>query len=63
MFRWINPVYFFLVITFSVNCFADSKAQVWAANNAWFGENKEMTDYALKIHEDLILRIYFALLP
>ena len=56
MFRWINPVYFFLVITFSVNCFADSKAQVWAANNAWFGENKEMTDYALKIHEDLILR-------
>ena len=51
-------VYFwFCVLTtaISVSCFADSVAQNWADKNPWFGKNKEMTQYALEVHEDLIL--------
>ena len=51
-------VYFwFCVLTtaISVSCFADSVAQNWADKNPWFGKNTEMTEYALEVHEDLIL--------
>ena len=31
----------------------DAKAEEWAKWNSWFGNNKEMTFYAYKIHDDL----------
>ena len=44
-----------LTTTISFSCLADSVAQNWAVKNPWFGKNKEMTEYALEVHEDLIL--------
>ena len=35
--------------------FIDSVAQDWVVKNPWFGKNREMTEYALEVHEDLIL--------
>lgn len=31
----------------------DRKAQAWQERNAWFGQNRGMTAYALGVHEDL----------
>ena len=32
----------------------DAKAEAWAENNEWFGEDPEMTDVALTIHRKLV---------
>ncbi|NBS15837.1 MAG: hypothetical protein EBS79_02825 [Gammaproteobacteria bacterium] len=34
----------------------DPKAEQWAARNPWFGQRKDMTDYAMSIHKSLIER-------
>ena len=33
----------------------DPKAERWRANNPWFGQDREMTGYALALHEKLVL--------
>jgi len=34
---------------------ADPKAEHWRTNNLWFGKDREMTGYALALHEKLVL--------
>lgn len=52
---WLRMKFFLLMLFLSTSCFAFSNAQEWASDNPWFGKNKEMTDYALKLHEEIIV--------
>jgi hypothetical protein len=33
---------------------ASTKAVDWSANNQWFGQDRDMTAYAMRVHEDVI---------
>jgi len=40
----------------STNRKVDPKAERWASRNPWFGHDKEMSDYAMSVHKNLINR-------
>ena len=44
----------FLIFLFSSTAFADEKSDAWSKANPWFGSEKEMTEFAMKVHEKLI---------